>query len=326
MEIGKLPNDILKKLVFSKIHENRKEVIIRPNIGMDCAAVDFGNYTCVLSSDPITGTAKEIGRLAVHICCNDIASCGVEPLGIMSTILCPTGATEQELELIMDQLTDAAASINVDLLGGHTEVTTAVSRFVISCTAVGRCLKDKLVVTSGAKAGDDLVITKHAGLEGASIIAHEKELELAEIIGRQAVDEAKSYMGSISVVKDGLEAAKFGVNAMHDITEGGILGAVWEICEASGTGAEVYIENIPVRNVTEKICRHYSINPYKLISSGCMLVSTSDGKGLVCHLKKAGIEASIVGKLNQSGEKMAISAKGKEMISPPEADELYRVL
>ncbi len=326
MKIGKLPNDILKKLVFNKIQEKRKEVIMRPNIGMDCAAVDFGKYTCVLSSDPITGTAKEIGRLAVHICCNDIASCGVEPLGIMATILCPTDATEDELELIMDQLTDAAASINVDLLGGHTEVTTAVSRFVISCTAVGRCLKDKLIVTTGAKAGDDLVITKHAGMEGASIIAHENEFELTETIGKQAVDEAKSYMQSISVVKDGLEAAKFGVNAMHDITEGGILGAVWEICEASGTGAEVFIDKIPIRNATKMICRRYGINPYKLISSGCMLVSTSDGKGLVRHLEKAGIEAAVVGKLNQSGEKMAITAEGKEIISPPEADELYKVL
>jgi hydrogenase maturation factor len=326
MEIGKLPNDILEKLVFSKIQKNRKEVIIRPKTGMDCAAIDFGNYTCVLSSDPITGTAKEIGRLAVHICCNDIASCGVEPLGIMATILCPTGSTEDELGHIMDQLTDAAASINVDLLGGHTEITTAVSRFVISCTAVGRCLKDKLVVTSGAKPGDDLVITKHAGLEGASIIAHEKEHELIGIIGKQAVDEAKSYMTSISVVKDGLEAAKFGVNAMHDITEGGILGAVWEICEASGNGAEVFLENIPVKSVTRDICMHYNINPYKLISSGCMLISTSDGEGLVRHLEKAGISAALVGKLNESDDKIIISASGREMISPPAADELYQVL
>lgn len=326
MDIGKLPNDILEKLVFNKIQENRNEVIIRPKTGMDCAAIDFGKYACVLSSDPITGTAKEIGRLAVHICCNDIASCGVDPLGIMTTILCPTGTTEDELEHIMDQLTAAAASINVDLLGGHTEVTSAVTRFVISCTAVGRCLKDKLIVTSGAKAGDDLVITKHAGLEGASIIAHEKELELTQVIGKQAVEEAKSYMSSISVVTDGLEAANFGVNAMHDITEGGILGAVWEICEASGNGAEVLLDSIPVKSATRKICQHYSINPYKLISSGCMLISASDGKGLVSHLEKVGISAAVVGKLNESDERIAISSQGKERITAPEADELYSVL
>ncbi|NLV36450.1 MAG: AIR synthase [Clostridiaceae bacterium] len=326
MKIGKLPNDILEKLVLNKIQENRSEVIIRPKTGMDCAAVDFGNYACVLSSDPITGTSKEIGRLAVHICCNDIASCGVDPLGIMATILCPSDATEEELEHIMDQLTAAAASINVDLLGGHTEVTSAVTRFVISCTALGRCLKEKLIVTSGAKAGDDLVITKHAGLEGASIIAHEKELELTGLIGKQAVEEAKSYMNCISVVRDGIEAAKYGVNAMHDVTEGGILGAVWEICEASGNGAEVFLEDIPIKSVTKKICQHYNINPYKLISSGCMLISATDGKGLVSHLEKAGISAALFGKLNLSGDRIVISKEGKERITAPGADELYSVL
>lgn len=326
METGKLPNSLLEKLVFKKIQMNRKEVIIRPGIGMDCAAVSFDKYACVLSSDPITGTAKEIGRLAVHISCNDIASCGVEPLGLMTTILCPPGTSEEELELIMDQLAGAASEINVDLLGGHTEITTAVTRFVISCTAIGRCLKEELIVTSQAKAGDALVLTKHAGLEGASIIAHEKETELIDIIGKQAVEEAKSYMNHLSVVRDGLSAARFGVNAMHDATEGGILGAVWEICEASENGVELFIEQIPVQRTTRRICEYYNIDPFRLISSGCMLIASSDGEGLVRHLKDEGIDAAIIGRLVDSDKKVMVSSRGIEPISPPATDELYKVL
>lgn len=326
MEIGKLPNSVLEKIVFNKIKKNREEVIIRPGIGLDCSAVDFGDYTCVLSSDPITGTAKEIGRLAVHISCNDIASCGVEPLGLMATILCPPGTSEQELELIMDQLTSAAAEINVDLLGGHTEVTTAVTRFVISCTAIGRCRKDKLIMTSSAKDDDFLVMTKHAGLEGASILAHEKEQELKEAIGAELVEEAKAYMEQISVVKDGLTAVKFGVNAMHDVTEGGIYGAVWEMCEASGLGAEVYIENIPIQLSTSKICEYYNINPNRLISSGCMLIACADGNGLVESLKAEGIHSAVIGRMNGTRKKMMVCSGVREEILPPEADELYKVL
>lgn len=326
MVTGKVPNSILEKIVLNKIQKNRSEVILRPGIGEDCSAVEFGDYACVLSSDPITGTAKEIGRLAVHISCNDIASCGVEPLGLLVTILCPPGATEQELEMIMDQLISSAASINVDILGGHTEITTAVTRFVITCTAVGRCPREKLIATSSARKGDSLVLTKHAGLEGASIIAHEKEQELIKVLGNEAVNEAKAYMESLSVVKDGLAAAQFGVNAMHDVTEGGILGAVWEMCEASDNGVEVYIDQIPVTMSTRRICEYYNINPYKLISSGCMLISAGDGEGLVRYLETAGITATVIGRLNGTKQKVMTTAGRAEPIPQPASDELYKVL
>lgn len=326
MKTGKLPNDVLEKIVFDRIRKVRSEVLVRPGTGMDCSALDFGEYACVLSSDPITGTAKEIGRLAVNVSCNDIASCGVEPLGLMTTILCPPGSTERELEQIMDQLSDTAESINVELLGGHTEVTNAVTRFVISCTAVGRCVRDGIVVASGARDGDALVITKHAGLEGASIIAHEKEAELAAALGKKITDEAKAFINNISVVKEGLAAAKFGAHAMHDVTEGGILGAVWEICEASGKGAEVYIEQIPVMLSTRRICEYYNIDPYRLISSGCMLIATADGKGLTEHLKREGIDSAVIGRLDAKDARLMVRDGKKEPILPPEADELYKVL
>ncbi len=326
MDTGKLPGNVLERLVFSKIKKVHDDILIRPGIGMDCAAIDFGEYACVLSCDPITGTAREIGRLAVHINCNDIAACGVEPLGLLATILCPEGSSEEELEIIMDQFAEAARSVNVDILGGHTEITNVVNRFVISCTAVGKCLKDKIISTSGARAGDSLVITKHAGLEGVSIIAHEKEEELIPVLGRQIVEEAKGFMDSISVIKDGVTAGVFGVNAMHDVTEGGVLGAVWEMCQASGTGVEIYKDRIPLHMATRKICEYYNIDPYRLISSGCMLISVPDGEELVRRLKQENIDASVIGKLNNTGKRLVISGNRAEEISPPESDELYKIL
>ena len=264
--------------------------------------------------------------MAVHINCNDIAACGVEPLGLLATILCPEGSSEEELEIIMDQFAEAARSVNVDILGGHTEITNVVNRFVISCTAVGKCLKDKIISTSGARAGDSLVITKHAGLEGVSIIAHEKEEELIPVLGRQIVEEAKGFMDSISVIKDGVTAGQFGVNAMHDVTEGGVLGAVWELCQASGTGVEIYKDRIPLHMATRKICEYYNIDPYRLISSGCMLISVPDGEELVRRLKQENIDASVIGKLNNTGKRLVISGNRAEEISPPESDELYKIL
>lgn len=325
MKIGKLPNDILEAMILSKLKYKRSEVIMRPGIGEDCCTVDFGEYACVMSTDPITGTASEIGRLAVNVSCNDIASCGVEPLGIMVTLLAPPEATEAELGEVMGQLADAAAAANVDILGGHTEVTASVTQFVIVCTAIGRALKNAPVPTGGARTGDSLVLTKHAGLEGAAIIALENEGELSEKLGIGLVEEAQAFVKSTSVVPEGIAAGSFGVSAMHDVTEGGLLGALWEMCEASGKGATVSRENIPVSAATLKICDYYGIDPLKLMSSGCMLISCPDGEGLVAVLEGRGIPAAVIGRVEDGRECFIADGGEKRRISPPGPDELYKV-
>jgi len=327
MEIGKLPNDVLKSVVLNKIQNRRKEVLVRPGIGEDCAAVNFDQEICVISSDPITGTDSEIGVLAVHVSCNDIASAGAEPVGIMVTILVPPDAPMSGLEKIMAQLAGTAAAANVDIIGGHTEVTDAVTRFVISVTAVGKTINKTVVKTSGAKPGDSLIITKYAGLEGTSILAFDHEEELAGVFGGELVGNAQKLIDKISVVKEGLIAAKHGVHAMHDITEGGVLGAVWEMCDASGCGAEIMEEKIPILEETRKICDYYKIDPLKLISSGCMLIAAESGAapGLAQALRREGINAAIIGKAIGNNSRILYTETGGIMIAPPESDELYKV-
>jgi hydrogenase expression/formation protein HypE len=326
MEIGKVPNDILKSLILGKIQNKREEVLIKPGIGEDCTAVDFGEYACVLSTDPITGAVNDIGRLAVHISCNDIASCGVEPLGLMVTILAPPNTTEDELGAVMGQISDTAASLNVDIIGGHTEITSSVNRFVITSTALGRAIKGKLVTTSGARPGDDVIMTKKAGIEGTAIIAADKESSLKESLEIEVLEKAKSFVKYISVIKEGIIAGDFGATAMHDVTEGGVLGAVWEVAEASDAGVIIYKDKIPLAEETIIICNHFGIDPLKLISSGCMLITAQDGQGLVRKLNEGGIEATIIGKITAEKEKILLNNGLEEEIALPDSDELYKVV
>lgn len=326
MEIGKVPNNVLKDIILNKIKHNRKEILLRPKIGEDCCAVDFDDSVCVLSSDPITGAVNEIGKIAVHISCNDIASCGVEPLGLLITILCPPDATEKDLDVIMGQVCETADSINVDIIGGHTEVTNSVNRFVIITTAIGKTIKERLVTTSGAKPGDDIIMTKSAGIEGISIIAHDKEDEIIPILGSEIVEIAKKFTDKISVIKEGIIAGEFGATSMHDVTEGGILGAVWEVAEASGVGIEVYKANIPIENETLAITNLYCIDPLKLISSGCMIITCKDGIGLVNKLIENDIKATIIGKVTSGSTKILISKYVTEEINQPQSDELYKAI
>lgn len=327
MEIGKVPIEVLKEIIFSNIKHRRPEVLVRPGIGEDCAVIDFGKYVCVMSTDPITGAIKDIGSLAVHISCNDIASSGVEPLGVMLTAMAPPGTTKEDLDYVMADANKAAASINVEIIGGHTEITNSVNRMIISATAMGKQLKDKLILTRGAEVGDAVFMTKHAGLEGASIIAKDLERQLKDKIDHDIIKIAQDFVKDISVVREGILAGSIGVNSMHDATEGGILGALWELAEASGVGIEVYGDSINIRRETLEICRALSIDPMKLISSGVMVMTIpEDKKGLLIDaFHGEGIELTEVGKITDK-ERVLIKNGEKLKLLPPDADELYKVI
>jgi len=327
VEIGKVPIEVLKEIIFSNIKHRRSEVLVRPGIGEDCAVIDFGEYVCVMSTDPITGAIKDIGSLAVHISCNDIASGGVEPLGVMLTAMAPPGTTKEDLDYVMAEANKAAASINVEIIGGHTEITNSVNRMIISATAMGKQLKDKLILTRGAKIEDAVFMTKHAGLEGASIIAKDLEKQLKDKIDYDTIKTAQDFVKDISVVREGILAGNIGVNSMHDATEGGILGALWELAEASGVGMEVYGDNINIRQETVEICRVFSINPMKLISSGVMVMTISEDKKdlLIDAFNKEDIELTEVGRITDKGRVIIKDGERLELL-PPDVDELYKVI
>lgn len=326
MKLGKVPNEVLKELILNKLQINRQETLLGPAIGEDCSAIDVGENICVLTSDPITGSTKDIGKLAVHVNCNDIASSGAEPIGLMVTVLAPEDSTEEDIAQIMQQINEAAALMNIDILGGHTEVSSAVNRFVVMSTAIGKVKKEKLIMTRGAKVDEDIVLTKWAGLEGTAIIASEKEAELVNIFGSQLINEAKTYFDYLSVVPEGRVSSEFGVTSMHDVTEGGILGALWELSEACDLGVEIYYEKIPLKETTIKICEYFNINPLSLISSGCMLITCKNGSQLVELLGKSGIASSLIGRTNSSRERVLICEGKRAFIEPPKSDELYKVI
>jgi len=323
MKEGKLPPELLKSMVFNNIKVRNSDVILRPEIGEDCAAIDFGGHACVMSTDPITGAVAGAGALAIHISCNDVATCGLRPLWIMVTILAPTDAAEEDIRKVMEDAGEAAAGLGVEIIGGHTEVTSAVNRIVISTTAIGKVRKDRIVRSSGARVGDDVIMTKWAGLEGTSIIASDNERELAGKLTPEELETARSFLENISVVEEGVAAGEFGASSMHDVTEGGVFGAAWEIAESSGKGIEIFLDNIPVREVTRKIGEIYGIDPYRLISSGSMLITAQNGAGLVEILKSKDIPASIIGKITEKGRYIVRNGE-KLPLAPPDVDELFK--
>lgn len=329
LKAGKLDSKLLEEIVFKNIRFKRPEVIARPGVGEDCAVVDFGEYDCILSTDPITAAINEIGSLSVHISCNDIASNGVEPLGILLAVMLPVGTTADEIEEIMKQAGKAAEELGVEIIGGHTEITPAVIKPVIVSTAIGRGLKSATEKTGKMKPGDHIYITKWAGLEGTGIIACDKSSEVGGFLTAKEIEEAKAMLQQVSVVKEGVLAGKIGTCGMHDITEGGVLGAVWELCDISQTGAEVWADKIPVKQTTIKMCHHFNIDYLRLISSGCMMIIVSTGKKEQMEeaMKEANVKFSCIGIVKEKEDGLHMNVEGKMVeIAPPGSDELYKVL
>ncbi len=329
LKTGKLDSELLEKIVFNNIKFKRPEVLTRPGIGEDCAVVDFGSYECIMSTDPITAAISEIGRLSIHISCNDIASNGIQPLGIMLAVMLPVGTTEEQIEEMMRQAGEASEELGVEIIGGHTEITPAVTKPVIVSTAIGRGEKWASQHSENMRPGDLIMITKSAGLEGSGIIACDFEEQLQKVLTHEELEKAKSLLGKVSVVKEGVAAGKVGTHGMHDVTEGGVLGAVWEMCQIAGTGAELWVDQVPVEPVTRKICDYFDIDYLRLISSGCMIIMVAPDKKeeMAEAMKAAGVEASYIGVIKDSSAGICMNVNGELIeIAPPASDELYKVV
>lgn len=325
MKSGKLDSRMLEEIVFNNFKNRRPEVKERPGIGVDCAIIDFDKYDCVMSTDPITAAADQLGKIAIHVSCNDIASQGIAPIGIMLACMFPEGTNRETIDYVMKQAGEVAAELDVEVIGGHTEITAAVNKPIIVSTAVGRRLAKESSQTMSP--GDIILMSKTAGIEGTAILAHDFKDELMKVLEADEMEAAVQMQESMSVVKEGILAGEIGVSAMHDITEGGVLGAVWELCELSKYGVLINENDIPKNAITEKICKHFGIDSLRLISSGCMLIVAKPerAKLIIEEAGKHGILISRIGIMTDSGCKIEKDGVTEE-IEPPGSDELYKVV
>jgi len=330
LPVGKLDSDVLKRIVIDKIKYKREDVKVRAGVGEDCAVVGYGDYDCVISTDPITSSINDVGRLSIHISCNDIASNGVKPIAITLAVMLPKGTSEEDVENIMAQAAKSAEEVGVEIVGGHTEITEAVNQPVIVSTAFGKTVADGFQSASDMRAGDVVLMTKQAGLEGTGIICSDYEKELSKVLSSDELAEGKAKLDDVSVVKEGVIAGKIGTHGMHDVTEGGMLGAVWEMCNISGLGVLIDEDRISVSEVTKKVCKYLSIDWKRLISSGCMLIVAGAEKAeyICAELEKNGIMVSQIGTVTEASEGLLLKkSDGKlEKIDPPKTDELYRIM
>lgn len=326
MKAGKLKESVLKRSIFKQLHKRNDNVLAGPAVGGDYGAVSITEDTAVvLSSDPVTLTKDAIGSTAIFAACNDVACSGAEIQGISVTMLLPTSFNEEELRDLMKDMDKACEVCCVDIISGHTEVTRAVKEPLIVATAVGTVRKEHMIHSSGVCPGMDIIATKWIGLEGTAILAKEKEEALRTRYAQPFIDKAKIFGQMMSVIPEAAVAVKSGASAMHDVSEGGIFGALWELAESAGVGLEIDLKKIPIRQETVEICEFFDLNPYKMLSGGCLLIATEDGNGMVMELEKADIPAVIIGKATDSNDRVFINEDERRFMETAQTDELYHI-
>jgi hydrogenase maturation factor len=328
---GKIPVNLLEEVVFKNLGIKRKEVVIGPSAGFDGTVIDVGDKSLIVSMDPITGALERIGWLALNINANDIATFGVAPAFFFSCILLPEKADREALETMCVQMDAAAKNLEIAIVGGHCEVTPGLAHPIVVGCAMGITEKGNYVTAGGAKAGDKIILTKSAGIEGTAILASDMEKELRKAVDEKTLTSAKNFFNKISIVKDALTAFKTGVvHAMHDPTEGGVVGGIHEMADASKLGFRVFEEKIPIATETFEICRFFGINSLCLIASGSVLIAVKRNSEDVVlrNLGDNGIAANVIGEFLPSPSKRLIKYKDgrEEELARPECDHLWLVL
>ncbi len=324
MRIGKIKENALKRSVLKLIKTEYKEKV-GASVGADCAFSDSKRVYSAVST--VTERINDCGYYAVMKAIGSIVSQGIVPDHVVVDILLDADTEEPRLKEIVRDCIEACKSYGVIYAGGHTEVSNAVNRPVITATCVG-CKSDGAsnICNSKPKAGQALVISKWIGLEGTAMLAISKREELATRYPEPFIDNATEFKEFVNIADEAAVAIKSGVSAVHDISSGGVFAALWEMGERAGTGLKVNLPDIPIRQETVEICEFFEINPYEMLSGGSLLFATDDGERLVRDLESAGIPAAIVGFLQEGKDKILINDDETRFLDMPQPDEIHKVL
>lgn len=326
MENGKVKEAILNRSIYKAITYRRPETEACAGIGNDAAVVRTGdNEVTVISANPVTYTFNGMEKLAVASAVNNIAAMGAEPVSVQPCILLPPRFKETALKKIMQNMAIMCRSINVQITGGHTEVTPAVVSPVITVSALGRAKADRDYHKNPVAPGMDIVMSKYIGIAATVIMLDIKREELERRFQKSFLGRMSDFEKYYTVISEAAVAVGSGVAAMHDISRGGIMGALWEMASSAGVGLEVVLDNILVRQETIELCEVFSLNPYEILSTGSLLMVTDNGNALVSELSRRGVESAIIGKITDRNDRVFIRNGERGFITPPKGDEIYKL-
>lgn len=324
MKAGTMGELILARSVIKHIRRHNKSVERGAGIGNDASCINFSDSKKHILQ---TEAVSEIPYIAWVKAVNNLAAAGGIPIGVRLTALLPEDISEPLIKRYMAEFNSLADAARLQIVGGHTQVGRAYLHpsFVVSMTGIyGSFIPDVKKVVPG----DEIVMTKYTGLMGTDIIARARLEELknvyAESYVRGAFFERELY--SIESEARIADDEDFGIRYMHDVSHGGVYGALWQLGVATGYGIEADNSRIPVRQETIEVCEYFNINPYMLDGTGSLLMTARDGDAVVRRMNDMGINAAVIGKVTKSSERVIKTGSEKRFLTPICGDEIYKVM
>lgn len=321
LNVGKLSELVLKRSVLNKFRNKRKEVISGAKAGADAAVmkVDGVLITAVSCSSAEYDSLLD-ARITAIRAVNSVAAEGGSAFALLIAILLPDKTEEKELKAIMETFEETAAMLKLQIAGGHTEVSEKVSSPVFTVTAYGNCATEQIrEKDKHTLYGSDIVMTGYMALEGTGMAAVRQKQVQDTRFAPGYLDRAANYLEELSIVRHAAVALRHGASAMHDLSESGVFGGLWELGEKIKSGMEIQVRNIPVHQETIELSEHLEENPYVMHSAGSLLVVTQDGNGLVRKFAEEGIHAVVIGKVTEGHDKILINRDERRYLEQPKS-------
>ena len=328
--MSKFSLDALNRCVYPHFRCADDDVLLGAVFGEDVALTRVGGDILASHVDPIVGAVEDIGWLAVHVACNDIATCGATVRWILLLVLVPSKNDEVLLEKIMCDVARAADELGVTIIGGHTGYSANLSRPLVAVTALGTLTDRQPILTKGARVGDHVLISKGIALEGTAIMASDFAKTARQLgLSRGDINEAKQLMDAVSVIPEAEILAQCGATSMHDVTRGGLLETLQETANLSEVGIQVHFDRIPIPAVVERFAEAFVFDPLKMISSGTLVVTIPPEhlEGAMVKLEAQGILCADIGEvIPGQGVKVVMQDQVLQYQEiHPEDDELARL-
>ena len=292
--LGKLPPDLLLQGVLRYSGAERDDVAVGAGLGEDAAVIRWtDNPYLVAASDPVVGATAGAGRLLVHINANDVACKGADPAWLVVTLIVPADDGVPVIKRVMREIHETCSALGIAVVGGHTELTDRYDRPVISGTMLGP--SRRLLGSNRIEKGDAILATGHAGLEGMSILAHDRP-DLLACLDDSERETVRSWQGDLSVVREARLLRDY-ARYMHDPTEGGLEGALLEVRNACGLGIVLDMDAIPISPLTRRAAAAIGFDPLHLISSGMLIavIPPDAAEEARRALEQEGIPSKIIG-------------------------------
>lgn len=330
-ELGKIHPEFFNRVIYPKLGKRDPSMIVKPQHGVDFGVVSLGDKVMVLSTDPFY-IAKELGIekaawFAVHIIASDVAVSGIKPRYLAVDLNLPPEMTEDELTRMWNTVDSECKKLGIVVVTGHTARYAGCNYPMVGgATMFGVDKKEKLIIPK-VSVGDSIIVSKGPAIETTGLMSAYFPKFLEKKYGKEFVKKAQGIYYQMSTVKDALVAASAGgVTAMHDATECGVFGGLYEMAAHSKVGMNIYLDRILIQDEVKKTCECFGIDPYIAISEGTLLASAKKNKtkNIVNALKDEGIPASVVGEAVPQKEGMHILGKGKKRrLEHPKADPFW---